>query len=346
MYNGLVFGFDYGLFHPDGSLYAFRSLLFAGYSELEAGREVASWYETNSFKAKYEGPELYFENNPFLWDQYITRVMYPLISTPFVMLIGVPGMLVVPSLTLLIVMLVTTRVSIVFGVPAVGSLLALLVSSSTSITRWMFANITDGLLLLYVSLFILMIAKKNTLDLSRFQTFFLLVLISMSAFTRFSAFLWIGVAFLFLLYRKFFSAILITIVTILSHLPIFLQPFTGHVLPGHNDKSIFEKILIYPINLLRVTIYEIGQLFVLDRILLILIMVGLILAIQTYRELSSQLFLMSGVMLWLTGSINGVLGVNYRYQLPLTPILLYLLSFQACRFLSKKSFGSHDIEKV
>jgi hypothetical protein len=210
----------------------------------------------------------------------------------------------------------------------------------------MFANITDGLLLLYVSLFILMIVKKNTLDLSRIQTLLLLVLISMSALTRFSAFFWIGIAFVFLLYQKFASAILVTIVTLLSHLPIFLQPFTGHVLPGHNEKSMVEKILIYPMNLLRVTVYEIGQLFVLDRMLLILIVVGLILALRTYKELPSQLFLVSAVMLWLTGSINGVLGVNYRYQLPLTPILLYLLAFQACRFLSRKSFVGRDNEKV
>jgi len=69
MYNGLVFGLDYGLFHPDGSLYTFRALLFSGLDKTEAGLVVADWYDNHSYKAKYEGPEMYFENNKFLEDR-------------------------------------------------------------------------------------------------------------------------------------------------------------------------------------------------------------------------------------------------------------------------------------
>jgi hypothetical protein len=344
-YNGLIYGFDYGLFHPDGSLYAFRSLIFAGYTEFEAGREVAAWYETNSFKAKYAGPELYFENNPFLWDQYMTRVLYPLISVPFVLLFGIPGMLVVPALTFLVVLLVTTRVTTQLGAPIVGWFLAVLVTSSTSISRWMFANITDGLLLLFVSLFILIVSYSGSLDLTRFQVLLTLTLITLSAITRFSAFFWLGIAVLFLIHRKFMTAISISVVTVISHVPIFLRPFSGHVLPGYNEKNLVEKLLIYPVNFAKVSIYEIGQLFVLDRLLLLLILTAVILSLKHLDQLPSQMFIISGATLWLTGSINGVLGVNFRYQLPLTPVLLYLFAVNFSILVAKRVNDLRDSEQ-
>lgn len=341
LYNGLVYGFDYGLFHPDGSLYAFRALLFAGFSEFQAGQEVANWYADNSFKAKYEGPELYFENNPFLWDQYMTRVLYPLLSTPFVALFGVPGMLVVPAGTYLLVLLVTTRIAVRLNAPIIGWILAILTTSSTSITRWMFANITDGLLLLFVSLFVLIISGKQGLDLTKYQILLLIILISLSAITRFSAFFWIGTGFLFFINKYIKTSIIVFITSCIAHVPIFLRPFEGHVLPGHNDKSFVEKLLIYPVNLAKVTVYEIGQLFVLDRVLLILIVIAVVISLTRLKEIPAQLFAISAVMLWLTGSINGVLGVNFRYQLPLTPVLLYLL----VDYFSKKAFMQRNVTR-
>lgn len=337
LYNGLVYGFDYGLFHPDGSLYAFRALLFAGYTQVEAGEVVASWYADHSFKAKYSGPELYFENNPFLWDQYMTRVLYPLLSTPFVMFFGVSGMLVVPSVTYLVVLLVSTNIAVRLGTPIVGWVVALLVTSSTSISRWMFSNITDGLLLLFVSLFVLMISSRRGLEFGNLRIGLLMALISLSAITRFSAFFWFGVAILFLLHKKYLISLLAAMTTVVAHVPIFLRPFSGHVLPGHNDKSLGEKLLIYPLNFIRVTVFELGQLFVLDRILLILLTIAILISLRSIREIPSQLFVISALMLWITGSINGVLGVNFRYQLPLVPVLLYLLVWSLSSFFQKRA---------
>jgi len=339
-------GLTMGCFHPDGCLYTFRALLFAGYTEADAGQTVASWYDDHSFKAKYSGPELYFENNSFLWDQYMTRVMYPFLSTPFVMLFGVPGMLIVPSITYLVSLLVSTRIAVKFGAPLVGWVIALLVTSSTSIARWMFANITDGLLLLFVSLFILLISGSKGLLLSKTKLGILMVLISLSAITRFSALFWFGVALLFFLHKRYSSALLVFLTAVISHIPIFVRPFTGHVLPGHNDKSFGEKLFIYPLNLVRVTIFEFGQLFVLDRVLLLLIVLGFLISLRFLREIPSQLFLVSAVTLWITGSINGVLGVNFRYQLPLVPVLLYLLVSSASVIFRKIKFAPLDISQT
>jgi len=41
--------------------------------------------------------------------------------------------------------------------------------------------------------------------------------------------------------------------------------------------------------------------------------------------ISSQMFLAALIAVWLTGAINGVLGVNFRYQLPVIPIMLWAL---------------------
>jgi hypothetical protein len=128
LYNGLIFGFDYGLFHPDGALYSFRALLWSGHSENEAGRLVGEWYRSNSFNAQYQGPELYYKNNAFLWDQYSGRILYPLLSVPFVKLFGVGGMLVVPAATMLFVLLVTSRIALNLKVPAIGYLAIILIS--------------------------------------------------------------------------------------------------------------------------------------------------------------------------------------------------------------------------
>ena len=57
-YNGLIFNFDYGLFHPDGALYATRALDWSGYTETEAAKIVSDWYNTHSFKFNNTNPYL------------------------------------------------------------------------------------------------------------------------------------------------------------------------------------------------------------------------------------------------------------------------------------------------
>ena len=325
LYNGLVYGFDYGLFHPDGALYSFRALLWSGYSEFEAGEMVGDWYETNSLKAKYQGPELYYQNNEFLWDQYSVRILYPLMSVPFVKLFGVGGMLVVPALTYLFCLIVIMRVAIRQNQRFLGTTLILFVTMSTSISRWMFANITDGLLILFTAGLVLLIMNNSDLRFSRAQFFLLLLMVVGSSLTRFSALLWISVALVFMIRKKFLYAGLTFITSLLGLLPIFLRPFSGHVLPGYSEKSLLEKMMIYPLNLVKVTVFEIGQLFVLDRILLVLILLTLIVSLTHLKRLSSQIFLALLVAVWLTGAINGVLGVNFRYQLPVVPVMIWAL---------------------
>jgi hypothetical protein len=335
LYNGLIFGFDYGLFHPDGALYSFRALLWSGHSENEAGRLVGEWYRSNSFNAQYQGPELYYKNNAFLWDQYSGRILYPLLSVPFVKLFGVGGMLVAPAATMLFVLLVTSRIALNLKVPAIGYLAIILISLSTSIQRWMFANITDGLLLLFVSIFALLVQRRSNLNLTRIDHVILSITIIGSSLTRFSALIWISVALVFLAHKKFFTSFLIGSLALLGMAPIFLRPFSGHVLPGYGDKSLIEKIFIYPINLVKVTVFELGQLYVLDRAFFVFLLFCIYLAVVYRHQNSSKFFLAVLVAVWLTGAINGVLGVNFRYQLPVVPLLLWAFIETFPKFLTR-----------
>ena len=326
MFNGLNLGLDYGLYHPDGAFYTFRALLFAGYDKFEAGRIVADWYATHPTKPSVINPtSLFFENAPTTWDQYYPRVLYPLLSAMFVKFLGVPGMLVVPAATYLIVLLITAFLAHKSGRPGVGLFVIVLVTSSTTISRWMYINATDGLLMLFTGLFVLLMFRQTSLKLTNAQLVLVILLIVLSSLTRFSALLWIFMGLIFVVYKRWKEASCVIVAAMLSSIPVFLRPFGDDVLPDLNERSPLEKILLYPISLARISFYEAGQLFVLDRTFFWTLVVAITVALFRIKHLSSQFFLASFISLWITGSLNGVLGVNFRYQLAVVPFLLWVI---------------------
>lgn len=324
-FNGLLFGFDFGLYHPDGALYSFRTLLMSGTDKIEAGRIVAEWYQENSFKSKPSGPDLYFENSEFRWYTYKPRILYPLLSVPFVKLLGMPGMLVVPALSYLAVFILAAYIAHKLEIPLMGIIVGLWMSCSITISRWMFSNTTDGLLLLFTSVLVILLFKSQTLNFNFNLTIFILLISLLSALTRFSALFWLGIALVFFIHRRIRMASLLASVTLISHVPIFLQPISGHVLKGSINQSIFGKLVDYPKLLARYTAVEVGQLLVLDRLLLIGLIFALLWSILHLTSISSQVFLVSLITLWLTGSIDGTPGVNFRYQVPIIPLCCWVL---------------------
>jgi len=325
-FNGLILGLDYGLYHPDGAFYTFRALLFAGYDKFEAGRIVADWYASQPAKpGRLDPTSLFFENAPGTWDQYYPRVLYPLISAIFVKFLGVPGMLVVPAVTYLVVLLLTSYVAFTKGRSGVGLLVIALITSSVTISRWMYINATDGLLMLFTGLFVLIAFKSTGLKLSNVQLMWTCVLITLSSLTRFSALMWVAISLVFMFHRRIKEGLLILATAALTTVPIFLRPFGNDVLPDLNDKSPIEKLLLYPISLLKISVFEIGQLFVLDRVFFWTLVLAFGISITSIRRLEAQFFLASFLSLWITGSLNAVLGVNFRYQLAVIPFLLWLL---------------------
>ena len=104
-FNGLVFRFDYGLYQPDGAHYTFRTLLFLGHSQNDAANLVVDWYKKFSVDTKgLRVSDLLPSTNP-LWNLSVPRFIYPALSMLPVYLLGIPGMLVIPILSLLALIL-------------------------------------------------------------------------------------------------------------------------------------------------------------------------------------------------------------------------------------------------
>jgi hypothetical protein len=92
------------------------------------------------------------------------------------------------------------------------------------------------------------------------------------------------------------------------------------VLPGSGSDSLISKLIHLPLQSLKVLVVEIGQLVVLDRIFFILLIFSLFCAHQLRDKVA---ILTAGVLMGVlaVGFINGTLGVNFRYQLPLISLM-------------------------
>ena len=126
----------------------------------------------------------------------------------------------------------------------------------------------------------------------------------------------------------------IGLVSILTFLPNLLVSFTGAILPAYAESPLYEKLIILPVQLAKMHFVEFGQLFVLDRMLFFGLCFVLWLAFSGFKNESSWLLLLVFVALVLTAGINGVLGVNFRYHLPILPFLVGYLSSYRGDFLT------------
>jgi hypothetical protein len=321
--HGLVYGLDYGLFHPDGTLYTFRSLTWLGKSQAEAGLEISNWYSSHASKrTEFSPSSLYFENNPG-WAIYSLRYLYPFLSLPFVALIGVPGMLVVPAFSMLILMLCTYEITRHFRIGNFGILLVVFLSASITVNRWMFINTADPLLTALVAVALVVYIKRD--HLIHWQAM-LYLLVFLSSMTRFALFLWVALGLVLFLKRERVVATIVALIAILTFLPTLFVDFAPSVLANKSDLPILSKVLAFPISLFRVAFFEIAQLVVLDRLLIFFLFCVTIVALSRRRSESSIFFFAALISLWFTGAINGVIGVNFRYQLPIIPFAIWVLA--------------------
>ena len=312
-FNGLVFGFDYGLYHPDGALYSVRALDWAGLSEIEAATRVSNWYNMHAFKFNTTSPvDLFYASHP-LYEEYSTRVLYPLLSVPFVKFFGVPGMLVIPALSLLIFMLLVAKIGIRHDKRIIAVIVLFFVSSSSTVMRWMLSNTTDAVLVAIFSLAGFLLVKR----VSNFYWYLAFgILILLSGITRISVIFWIAVASV-LWFQKFkVRSIYIVLLSFSIVIPTLLTHQSSSFLAVEGDRPFLEKLFLYPFYLVKVTFYEIIQLIVLDRIFFLVCALCVYLSLRNIHKESSQLFLFVLLAGLLTGALNGNVGVNFRYQLP------------------------------
>jgi hypothetical protein len=195
----------------------------------------------------------------------------------------------------------------------------------------MFANITDGLLTAITCSFLvsLLYIKKANLFL-----FVGSVLILLGSLTRTSVLQWLAICLGIYFMNQKRNAIILGFVSIILFIPSATGNLETGILPNEQKGSFLERPIQLVGSMLNVGFYELGQLLVLDRILLLMLGLSVLVSIINFSRTSSILFLLTLSALWITGAVNGTIGVNFRYQLPLLPFIAY--SILDC---SKFNFG-------
>jgi hypothetical protein len=336
-FNGLSYGFDYGLYQPDGMHYTFRTLTFLGNSELTSAQMVSDWYATHGFKLSQINPSDLLPENNRVWGVISPRILYPLLSVPFVAVFGITGMIAISAISFLVLLLTIYSLGRKFGQESLAMVIAFLLTASVTTTRWMISNCTDALLVAVTCCAVLILVS----EFSENQKAILLSAVgTLGVLTRFSLPIWVAIAFVLFALRKIKLGAFLLISASLATIPTFLSQPNDAVLPGTVNLSGFEKFVALPQSFVKVAFIEIAQLAALDRILLLFLLTSFFIAVLKAREIENRYFLSVAFAVFGIGAINGVLGVNFRYQLPLIPFMAWTVLAFSSRIKSKNSLGS------
>lgn len=317
LFNGYIYDFDYHLYQPDGAVYTFITLKWLGLSDGEAAQQVINWYKLHAEAGNTLTPTFFDPaSNPGVWSLASYRFLYSFLSAPFVYLLGIPGMLVIPIAALGFIFFCITYKAWRSQNYLIGTLCLALLSWSPTVTRWFVANITDGLLAsLFATLLIFNLTKRGKI---RYPLFLLLILLT--SFTRFCTPFWYAIAFVYFFRKEKKLALFILLFSSICVLPTLLsKPDPNSIVVGATG-GIIGKLLYFPISAAKILFIEVAQLAAIDRALLALLAIAFLASIRDRSKFSSQLFLAFSLAGWFIGALNGVLGVNFRYQLPLIAI--------------------------
>lgn len=313
IYNGPILGFDYAIYQPDGANYTFRTLSFLTENNLDAANKVSAWYALHGFKHNIIDPNTLLPENSPVWHLSAPRVLYPILSIPFVAIFGIPGMLVIPALALLGILIIIHLIGESVERSELALLFNLIIVSSSTVSRWFVANLTDSLLAFLIGLIVIVEIRAKKL---RTWIPLMVVIILLASVTRFSIPIFLALGFSYVLLREIPKALTFFCAGACGALPLLFFDSTSAVLPSSNGESIFSKLFNLPLQSSKVLVVEIGQLVVLDRIFFILVVLSLFFAFQLRGRVAILTFgVFAGVLA--VSFINGTLGVNFRYQLPL-----------------------------
>lgn len=163
-------------FAPDTRYYASMALHTAGYSEEHARNVVARFTEAHG----YPTPPTKIL---FGWNLVGPRIVYPTLSAPFVRVLGLKGMLVVPFVGILLsvlIMFATLRRKMSAGAALVPVVLFLASSHMMTYATWM---LTEGLAMLLVAATAFLWPLEGR-PVTRRALWGIFVLMTLLAFTR------------------------------------------------------------------------------------------------------------------------------------------------------------------
>jgi hypothetical protein len=341
-FNGLAYGFDYGLYQPDGMHYTFRTLNFLGNSENVSARMVSDWYASHGIKLSQINPTDLLPENNRVWGVISPRILYPILSVPFVAVFGIPGMIAVSAISFLIVLLTIYAIGRKYRQEGLAVFIAVLLTTSVTTTRWMISNCTDALLV-GVTCFAVLILISGISD--NLKLVCLSIISVLGVVTRFSLPIWLAIGLVLITYRKIKIAFAVIISASLATIPTYLSQPVDAVLPGTKNLSGLDKLVALPISFIKVAFIEVAELGALDRVLLLFLLASFTIAIFKVREIENRYFISVALAVFGIGAINGVLGVNFRYQLPLIPFMAWTVLAFASRINLKSDFSKFRNEK-
>jgi hypothetical protein len=150
---------------------------------------------------------------------------------------------------------------------------------------------------------------------------FMFSLLVATSYTRVVLLVWLALAFVMFINKFRVKSLFLLITASLLFIPAAYKNTETAILPNEPDMNFISKILIFPKSMMKVGFFEVAQLAVLDRFFLAILCVGIFLAFSNLQRSSSQYFLSVLIGLWLTAAVNGTVGVNFRYELPIMVFL-------------------------
>jgi hypothetical protein len=322
LFNGIVYTFDYGIFQPDGAYYSVYALRLTGENLFDSAFIVENWYSLHSVKNSAITVNLLMDTSGDIWKAILMRPLYPILSAPFVLLFGMYGMLVIPFVSFFLILIYIQRVFKRESLALVGLAFNLILCSSPTIARWMLLNYPDGLLVLVLILYSYHFLSEQ----KKSFTYISVILILLSTQIRFCWILWIMLSVHHIIKNEKMKAFKVFIFSSVFSLPAVIYAPKTALLPNESESNFLEKIVRVPFSAFKTLFVEFSQLLMLDKMLLMLVLLGLLVGLSSFRKSDSQLFVMIFVGCLIISGLNGVYGVNFRYYLPMIPFLATLLA--------------------
>lgn len=334
--NGISFGLDYGIYQPDGAHYAYRTLLFLGHGSTEAANQVVAWYQIHGFKNNVFDASLLSTDNESTWGLVALRVVYSILSIPFVFAFGIPGMLVIPALSFLVLLLAILYVGRCTNHTFLALAVVFGLSVSPTVLRWMLANLTDSPLAALFTVVATVLIRVND---SKKIIIWLIPLVVLTSFTRFCLPVWIAITLVMFLNAMRKPSLVVLFVSLIASIPTFAYMPKNAVLPGSETVSLSSQIFGVFLSFFKITFWEVAQLAILDRVLLAMLLLAAAISVLTWREISSQYYLVVLLSVFFIGAINGTIGVNFRYQLPVLGFMAWVLISNSTKIRDRFFWG-------
>lgn len=346
--------FSYEVYQPDGFCYTYQSAKHLGKNSLEID---------NLLRSMGSDYQITLDTNPLIEEfcsPYSGRALYPLLSSPFLNLLGPVGMLVIPItsyLSFLFLLMFSFRY---LKINLISQILVVsLVVCSTTISRWFITNLTDPLLYIQSSLLCFIVLFKNFTSKRTLPV--ILVLLILMGFTKRSLHIPVIIGTVLILdmlikkYKKqvtknFFKIFMTKIIVILFVFPFLVDYFVSRFFPTQNTLAITRfrsQNLEDTFSLGDIPIYwisSIAQIFVMDWPLAILVTLWISFTLLSKPNLNlvESLGILAPVMIFLLSSLHLTLGLNLRFELNfIYPFALYIAKLINDFVLTNKSLVSH-----